>query len=110
MKKKEPTGLGDILSGLKESTALGRNLEEAQIWEHWPEIAGMEFMPHGRPLGVREGTLNIEVDSTVWMHKFAYKKRDFVLKINALLGHTLVSDIHLFLTEEEKLDDPQDNV
>jgi predicted nucleic acid-binding Zn ribbon protein len=109
-KKKKPglEGIADILAGLKESTALGRNLEEAQIWQRWPELAGMDFMPHGRPLGVREGTLIIEVDSAVWMHKFAYTKRDLVRRINRMIGRNLVTDIYLTLTEEEKLSDPQD--
>lgn len=108
-KRKGPESLDDILDALKSSSALGRNLEEARIWERWPDLAGMDFMPHGRPLGVREGTLIVEVDSAVWMHKFAYTKRDLVRKINALLGRELVTDIYLTLTADEKLDRPQDS-
>lgn len=101
-------GIGDILEGLKQSSTLGRNLEEARIWEKWPDLAGMEFMAHGRPLGVRESMLIIEVDSAVWMHKFAYVKRDLVRKINRLIGRELVTEIYLTLTEDEKLLNPQD--
>lgn len=107
-KKQGLEGIADILDSLKASTALGRNLEEAQIWQRWPELAGMDFMPHGRPLGIREGMLIIEVDSAVWMHKFAYVKRDLMRRINAAIGRDLVTEIYLTLTEEEKLRDPQD--
>ena len=107
-KKDDLEGIGDILESLKQSSSLGRNLEEAQIWKEWPELAGMDFMHHGRPLGIRDGMLIIEVDSSVWMHKFAYTKRDLIRRINGLIGRDLVTEIYLTLTEEEKLRDPQD--
>lgn len=107
-KKDGVEGIADILESLKGASALGRNLEEAKIWERWPDLAGMDFMPHGRPLGVRDGMLIIEVDSAVWMHKFAYIKRDLVRRINRMLGRDLVTEIHLTLTEDEKLRNPQD--
>ena len=109
-KKKDGSleGIADIIESLKASSPLGRNLEEAQIWGRWPDLAGMDFMPHGRPLGIREGTLIIEVDSAVWMHKFAYTKRDLTRKINSLIGRDFVTDIHLTLTEDEKIRNPQD--
>lgn len=111
MGKRKKEGLetvAEIIEGLKQSTALGRNLEEAQIWQRWPELAGMDFMPHGRPLGMRDGTLIIEVDTAVWMHKFAYTKRGLMRRINAMLGQNLVTEIYLTLTEDEKLQNPQD--
>lgn len=108
--KKDPFNIGEILEGLKETTSLGRNLEEAQIWERWPEIAGVDYMAHGRPLGVREGRLIIEVDSAVWMHKFAYRKAELVASVNGLCGRELVTEVYLMLTEEEKLEKPQDDV
>lgn len=107
-KKDGLEGVSEILESLKQSSTLGRNLEEAQIWQRWPELAGMDFMAHGRPLGVRDGMLIIEVDSAVWMHKFAYTKRRLMRRINQAIGRDLVTEIYLTLTEDEKLRDPQD--
>lgn len=110
MKGKDPKGIGDILAGMKASTELGRHFEEARIWEQWPEVAGAELMHHGRPLGVREGTLILEVESAVWMHRFSYEKRRIIERINALAGRELVSDLFLGLLDEEKAENPQDDV
>lgn len=110
MKKKEPQGIGEILEAMKASSELGRNLEEAQIWERWPEVAGAQLMHHGRPAGLREGTLFVEVESAVWMHRFSYHKWEIVKRINGLLGHDLVSDLFLGLVSEEKPSNPQDDV
>ncbi len=107
-KKDRLEGIAEILEGLKQTSALGRNLEEAQIWEKWPDLAGMECMTHARPLGVRDGMLIVEVDSAVWMHKFAYSKRELVRRINRMIGRNFVTEIYLTLTEEEKLKNPQD--
>lgn len=100
MSRKDPSGVGDILDALKQTTPLGRQLDEARIWEHWPEVAGELLMPHGRPRSIKDGQLTIEVDSAVWMHKFAYEKAALIDRINTFLGHALVDDVFLTLYEE----------
>ncbi len=103
MASKKPSGVSDILESLKASTELGRQLEEAKIWERWPEMAGESLMIHGRPLGIKDGCLAIEVDSAVWMHKYAYSRTKILDRINELLGEVLVTDIFLKLSLEEQL-------
>lgn len=107
-KSGDPKDIANILKTLVSETALGRNLDEAKIWERWPEIAGMEFVVHGRPRGIRDGKLVIEVDSAVWMHKFAYKKAALIRKINAEIGRKIVSEIYLALSEDLESINPQD--
>lgn len=110
MNKNEPEDLAEILESLRMSTNLGQQLEEARIWERWPEIVGPHLMPHGRPIGVREGTLFIEVESAVWMHKYSYDKSKIVANINELAHKKWVSEIYLRLTPDEVDADPQDGV
>lgn len=107
---KEPTDVGDIIETLKKTTSLGRNLEEAQIWERWPELAGPMLMARGRPVSVRDGVLTIEVENAVWMHKFSYYKWDLVQRINDLARHELVSEVFFVLAEDEPPSDPQHGV
>lgn len=108
-KKSNPTSVGDILSSLAATTKLGRHLEHAQIWEHWPEIAG-PLAAHGRPKTVKDGQLRIEAESAVWMHKFTYKRWALVKAINRLAGKELVHDIFVSLIgdgEEIETNSPQ---
>lgn len=97
MKKHEPTGVGDILAKLKKTSKLGIQLEQAQIWEQWPELVGGHLAAHGRPRAIRNDTLIIEAESSVWMHKYAYRKWDILKHINRLAGHELVSDVYVVL-------------
>ncbi len=109
-KGKEPEGIGDIIEALKKSAEVGKHFGHALIWERWPELAGPQMMHHGRPLGVRDGTLLVEIDSAVWMHRFSYEKEAIMERIRRIVDPALVSDLFFTLTAEEELKNPQDDV
>ncbi len=100
----EPQDISSILKELKATTDLGQRLEEAQIWEHWTAIAGPELAPHAAPIGIRDGTLVIAVDSAVWMHKFSYQKSEIIDKSNDFLTQEKLSEV--FFTLKEDAEDP----
>lgn len=99
MRGDDITSAGEILERLKKSSNLGQQLEQARIWERWPEVAG-SLAAHGMPRHIRKNVLTIEVDSPVWMHKYAYRKWDLIARINRMAGHELVHDVFLKLREE----------
>ena len=96
----DPTGIGDIIKALKQESPLGKQLEQARIWEEWPRLAGEELWMHGRPKGIREKTLTIEVENPVWMHRYAYAKRGIIRRINRMVRQSLVDDIFVALLED----------
>lgn len=106
MRKKEPAKLGDILSSLTKTTNLGKQLEQAEIWEHWPELAGSYLAEHGRPARIKDNVLHIEVDSPVWMHKYAFRKWDIIKRVNLMARCELVSDLFLALEPEKEEESP----
>ena len=100
-KKNDLSSVGDILAGMKRSTKLGRQLELAQIWEHWEQLAGPRLAAHGAPYQVKDNTLRIRVDSAVWMDRYALSRWKIVGRINRMARKELVSDIFLALAPEE---------
>lgn len=98
----KPVAVGDILGQLIQASPLGETLEQARIWEFWPEIAGPQLAAHGRPHSVQDRTLYIEVDSAVWMHRYSYKKFAIIRSINRMARKELVSDLFLRLLEDGK--------
>jgi len=96
----EPQNISDILKELKATTQLGQRLEEAQIWEHWTAIAGPELAPHATPVGVKDGTLVIALESSVWMHKFSYRKSEIIDRANEYLTQDKLSEVFLRLKED----------
>ena len=106
LKSNRPQSVGEILAKLLKKTQLGTQLKQAKIWEHWPEIAGPSLCAHGRPHSVKDRILTIEVESTVWMNKYAYFKWDIMKRINLLAGKELVSDVYFALANEEESSQP----
>ena len=110
MSRDEPQDISEILKELKATTDLGQRLEEAEIWEHWEEIAGPEFAPHAAPVAILEGTLVIAVDSPVWMHKISYKKSEIIDKSNKFLSREKLSEIFLALRSEADEKPPENSL
>lgn len=113
MKRSRPTSIGDILGSLAKPRnrdkvekagldKLGKQLEQAKIWDHWPEIAGPHLAAHGEPSGIKENRLRIKVKSAVWMHKFSYKKWDIIKQVNRMARKELISDIFIELATEDE--------
>lgn len=103
-----PAELGRILQHLQKTTSLGMQLDRAQIWEKWPEIVGDPLWFHGKPVKFRRKKLYIEVDSSVWLHNYAYVKPDIIHRINDLAGYELVVDLHLALHGDPNPEKAQD--
>lgn len=107
MKRDEPRAIAEIIESLRKSNELGKQFHLAKIWKNWPEMAGMKLMPRGRPLGVRDKTLIVEVESSVWLHHYSYHEHSILKRINNLLNENLLEDIFLVLSEEE-ISDPSE--
>lgn len=117
MKESRPESAGEILKRLKKTTKLGKVLDQAQIWNRWPEVAGMRLAPHGHPLGFRRDaskTLVIAAESPSWAHRFVFARWALLRRINRLAGHEMVSEIFVVLEGDappaEELEQPQDEV
>lgn len=102
MAKEEPQKIGDIIEALKSSSELGKQLEQARIWEQWDSLVGKEFCAHATPVSIQDDVLRVELDSAVWMHKFSYSKSDLIARINSILEHISIVDIFITL----KIDEP----
>lgn len=114
-KAKEPrrgkgaiTGIGDVLKSLEKSSKLGVQLEQARIWEQWESLVGPKLCRHGQPRGIREGRLLVDVDTTVSMHRFVYRKYGIMRRINAMAKRELVSDIFFRLAVDDEPTPPRE--
>lgn len=101
MPKKEIESIGDVLAGLTHRGELAVRLRHALIWKHWDSIAGAELARFGAPLGVRDGTLYVEVAGPVWMHRYAYAKQSILDQIAAVTSGNDVEDLFIRLKYEE---------
>ena len=104
MHKDTPEDIKQILEGLKAKSELGRNLNEARVWEHWETIVPSPFNAHTFPLRVKNHVLFIEADNSVWMHKSSYLKQQILAKIQSIIPPETIEDLRFVLEAEEKPD------
>lgn len=97
-----PENISNILATLKAQSTLGKNLEEAQIWDRWAEIMPMPFYAQSHPLRIKDKLLFVEVVSAVWMHKLSYKKPEILGKIHAIVSAEIIDDLRFTLADEDR--------
>ncbi|MBI5094645.1 MAG: DUF721 domain-containing protein [Candidatus Hydrogenedentes bacterium] len=101
MKRNEPSAISDVLKILKKTSKLGKQLEQAQIWERWPELAGPKLATHGRPVTIKEETLYIEAESAAWVHRFTIHKWNILKRVNRMARKELITDVFVSLQPDE---------
>ena len=102
MNNDTPENISDILASLKAKSELGKNLEEAQVWEHWESIMPAPYHVRSYPLRVRDKVLFIEVINAVWMHKISYKKPEILGNLQRVIAAETIENIRFSLSGEEK--------
>jgi predicted nucleic acid-binding Zn ribbon protein len=77
--------LGDLgLEGVQAAFELG---------ERWEEIVGPEIALHCRPIAVRHGVLETEVDSSVWSQQLQLQRPQLIAAMRDVLGSDAPADL-----------------
>ncbi len=97
-----PEDIKHILEGLKATSELGRNLQEAKIWENWDNLVPAPFNAKSFPLRVKDGVLVIEVETAVFLHKISYLKLEILEKVQAIASSEIIEDVRFVLEDEGK--------
>ena len=65
-KGRDPRGLGDVIDGLANRMGWTSPLAQSELILAWADIAGAETAEHSTPVGVEDGVLTVQCDSTAW--------------------------------------------
>ena len=78
--------VGDLVSKVLGDLGLDGVALAHQIGSRWTEIVGPQVAAHCRPLGIRAGVLELQVDSPVWSQQLQLRKTDLLAKLEEALG------------------------
>ncbi|MGB0620988.1 MAG: DUF721 domain-containing protein [Myxococcota bacterium] len=70
--------VGDLVGKVLGELGLDGVALAHQIGSEWPEIVGEQVAAHCRPLGLRAGVLEVEVDSPVWSQQLQLRKTEIL--------------------------------
>jgi len=61
--------------------------------QEWPEAAGPRIARRSRAVSFHDGTLNVEVEGSAWLHELGYLKRELLRQVNRRLGSEQVREL-----------------
>jgi predicted nucleic acid-binding Zn ribbon protein len=73
--------------GLQEGVAGWRAVQE------WPEAVGPRIARRARATAFQEGTLQVEVEGSSWLHELGFLKRELIRQVNRRLGSMQVREL-----------------
>jgi len=63
---RDPHGLGDVIDGLASKMGWTSPLARSELLDSWSELVGTETAEHSTPVGIDDGVLTVQCDSTAW--------------------------------------------
>lgn len=63
---RDPHSVGDLIAGLSATRGWEAPIARADLLGSWPDLVGHEVAAHATPVGIEEGVLTIQCDSTAW--------------------------------------------
>ncbi len=83
-RRRRPTALGDVLSGLLEKSGLAERVEQAALLPEWPELVGPQIAAVTEPRSVSpDGTLWVSVRTHAWMTELSLLEPELLRKLAA---------------------------
>jgi predicted nucleic acid-binding Zn ribbon protein len=90
---REPKGVGDVLDALTMELGWNSPLARATLLSDWPEICGPETAQHSEPVGIEEGVLTVQCDSTAWATQLRLMRSEVVGQITSRFPDAGVSEV-----------------
>lgn len=82
--------MGRVLSGLR----IERRQSETEILKVWKHLIDPTITAHAQPTGIRNGTLFVSVDSSVWLDEIVrYRRQEILERLQTSFGRELISRI-----------------
>jgi len=86
--------VGDVLAGVAKDLHLDQRRAEAEIVKVWNSAMDPNVAAHAQPAGVRNGTLFVNVDSSVWLSEIVrYRRKEILDRLQHSFGRNLIQRI-----------------
>ena len=85
--------VGDLVGRVLGDLGLDGVALAHRIGSQWSAIVGPQIAAHCRPLGIRAGVLELEVDSPVWSQQLQLRKPELLAKLAEHLGADAPSEL-----------------
>ena len=78
---RDPKGLGDIVGALTNQLGWDSPLAQSELVANWTSLAGEETANHSTPVGIDNGVLTVQCESTAWATQLRLMRVDIMTHI-----------------------------
>lgn len=78
---RDPVGLGDVVDAVTRSLGWSSPLARGELLAAWPELVGADTAAHSEPVGIEEGVLTVQCDSTAWATQLRIMRAEILTTI-----------------------------
>ena len=91
----DPVSVGDAAAMVGAELGLAEPAVFTKVIEAWPDLVGDALAAHSRVRSVRNGVVEIAVDSPAWATEFRYREREVVELVSRLVGADVVGSVRV---------------
>jgi predicted nucleic acid-binding Zn ribbon protein len=85
---------GDVLPRVQVELRMDSRRAEAEVVKVWNSLIDPNIVAHAQPVGVRRGTLFVNVDSSVWLSEIVrYRRKEILDRLQHSFGKNLIQRI-----------------
>ena len=85
---------GAFLSQVMSRMGLERKRDEAEIGKVWNALIDPTLTAHAQPTGIRNGTLFVTVDNSVWLDEIVrYRRKEIIARMQSSFGKETIAKI-----------------
>lgn len=86
--------VADVLPRVAKDLHLDQRQAEAEIIKVWNSLIDPNIVAHAQPAGIRNGTLFVNVDSSVWLSEIVrYRRKEILDRLKHSFGPNLIQRI-----------------
>ena len=84
----------EVLPALMKDLKLDSRRAEAEVTKVWNELIDPNVTAHAQPAGIRNGTLFVVVDNSVWLSEIVrYRRKEILERLQNSFGKTVIQKI-----------------
>ena len=85
---------GDLLPRVLKEHKIENRRSDAEIVKVWNSAIDPNIVAHAQPVGLRKGTLYVNVDSSVWLSEIVrYRRKEILQRLQYSFGQDLILKI-----------------
>lgn len=92
---KQAAPAGELVNKLLKGFGLDERLQQYRALIIWDEVVGPQIAARTRPIRIREGVLEVNVDQPTWRQQLQLMKPKILAQLNAELGKATIKDLYL---------------